>query len=211
MNKGIIRGEDGMIAYVKGVLSYIQDEIVIVDVGGIGYEIICSNPYYFQTSLNQEIKIYTYHHVREDAQSLFGFKNEDEKHLFMKLISVSGIGPKGALAIIGSVDIPEFVAAVEREDDKYLTSFPGVGKKTSRQIILDLKGKLTSLFSISEQHTDSDHNNDSKVELKETQEALKALGYTTREINAITPQLQKEQIANTDEMVRKALALLMKN
>lgn len=211
MNKGIIRGEDGMIAYVKGVLSYIQDEIVIVDVGGIGYEIICSNPYYFQTSLNQEIKIYTYHHVREDAQSLFGFKNEDEKQLFMKLISVSGIGPKGALAIIGSVDIPEFVAAVEREDDKYLTSFPGVGKKTSRQIILDLKGKLTSLFSISEQHTDSDHNNDSKVELKETQEALKALGYTTREINAITPQLQKEQIANTDEMVRKALALLMKN
>lgn len=211
MNKGITRGEDGMIAYVKGVLSYIQDEIVIVDVGGIGYEIICSNPYYFQTSLNQEIKIYTYHHVREDAQSLFGFKNEDEKHLFMKLISVSGIGPKGALAIIGSVDIPEFVAAVEREDDKYLTSFPGVGKKTSRQIILDLKGKLTSLFSISEQHTDSDHNNDSKVELKETQEALKALGYTTREINAITPQLQKEQIANTDEMVRKALALLMKN
>lgn len=211
MNKGIIRGEDGMIAYVKGVLSYIQDEIVIVDVGGIGYEIICSNPYYFQTALNQEIKIYTYHHVREDAQSLFGFKNEDEKHLFMKLISVSGIGPKGALAIIGSVDIPEFVAAVEREDDKYLTSFPGVGKKTSRQIILDLKGKLTSLFSISEQHTDSDHNNDSKVELKETQEALKALGYTTREINAITPQLQKEQIANTDEMVRKALALLMKN
>ena len=211
MNKGIIRGEDGMIAYVKGVLSYIQDEIVIVDVDGIGYEIICSNPYYFQTSLNQEIKIYTYHHVREDAQSLFGFKNEDEKQLFMKLISVSGIGPKGALAIIGSVDIPEFVAAVEREDDKYLTSFPGVGKKTSRQIILDLKGKLTSLFSISEQHTDSDHNNDSKVELKETQEALKALGYTTREINAITPQLQKEQIANTDEMVRKALALLMKN
>src|SRR5699024_6184659 len=211
MNKGITRGEDGMIAYVKGVLSYIQDEIVIVDVGGIGYEIICSNPYYFQTALNQEIKIYTYHHVREDAQSLFGFKNEDEKHLFMKLISVSGIGPKGALAIIGSVDIPEFVAAVEREDDKYLTSFPGVGKKTSRQIILDLKGKLTSLFSISEQHTDSDHNNDSKVELKETQEALKAIGYTTREINAITTQLQKEQIATTDEMVRKALALLMKN
>lgn len=211
MKKGIIRGEDGMIAYVKGVLSYIQDEILIVDVGGIGYEIICSNPYYFQTSLNKKIKIYTYHHVREDAQSLFGFKNEDEKHLFMKLISVSGIGPKGALAIIGSVNIPEFVAAVEREDDKYLTGFPGVGKKTSRQIILDLKGKLTSLFSISEQHTDSDHNNSSKIELRETQEALKALGYTTREINNITPQLQKEQIANTDEMIRKALALLMKN
>jgi len=200
-----------MIAYVKGILSYIQEEVIIVDVGGIGYEILCSNPYFFQTSLNEEVKIYTYHHVREDTQALFGFKNEDEKNLFMKLISVSGIGPKSALAIIGSVDIPEFVAAVEREDDKYLTSFPGVGKKTSRQIILDLKGKLTTLFSISDTSEQTDSNPSSKIELKETQEALKALGYTSREISDITPQLQKEKLSNTDEMIRKALSLLMKN
>lgn len=211
MVEGIYRGEDGMIAYVKGILTYIQDEVVIVDVGGIGYEIICSNPFVFQTSLNEEIKIHTYHHVREDIQALYGFKNEDEKYLFMNLISVSGIGPKGALAILGSVDIPEFVAAVEREDDKYLTSFPGVGKKTSRQIILDLKGKLTSLFSISTTDEPSIIKNGLQTELKEAQEALKALGYTSREINQITPQLQKEEIENTDEMIRKALALLMKN
>src|SRR5699024_1684115 len=136
-----------MIAYVKGVLTYIHDEAVIVDVNGVGYEIICANPFVFQTSLNEEVTIHTYHHVREDMQVLYGFKNNDEKALFMKLISVSGIGPKGALAILGSINIPDFVAAIEREDDKYLTNFPGVGKKTSRQIILDLKGKLTTLFS----------------------------------------------------------------
>src|SRR5699024_6622140 len=97
-----------------------------------------------------------------------------------------------------------------REDDKYLTSFPGVGKKTSRQIVLDLKGKLTTLFSISDTSKQTDSNPSSQIELKETQEALKALGYTSREISDITPQLQKEKLSNTDEMIRKALSLLMK-
>jgi len=200
-----------LIAYIKGILTYIQDDSVIVDVQGIGYEIICANPFVFQTSLNEEVTIHTYHHVREDMQVLYGFKNNDEKALFMKLISVSGIGPKGALAILGSINIPDFVAAIEREDDKYLTSFPGVGKKTSRQIILDLKGKLTTLFSISKPEETMAAELEVRNEIKEAQEALKALGYTEREIRTITPELQKEDLTNTDEMIRKALALLMKN
>ena len=200
-----------MIAYIKGILTYIQDDSVIVDVQGIGYEIICANPFVFQTSLNEEVTIHTYHHVREDMQVLYGFKNNDEKALFMKLISVSGIGPKGALAILGSINIPDFVAAIEREDDKYLTNFPGVGKKTSRQIILDLKGKLTTLFSISKPEETVAAELEVRNEIKEAQEALKALGYTEREIRTITPELQKEDVTNTDEMIRKALALLMKN
>lgn len=200
-----------MIAYIKGMLTYIHDDAIIVDVHGIGYEILCANPFVFQSSLNEEVTIYTYHHVREDLQVLYGFKNNDEKSLFMKLISVSGIGPKSALAILGSVDIPDFVAAVEREDDKYLTGFPGVGKKTARQIILDLKGKLTTVFSISEGEETMAAVPESRTELNETQEALKALGYTEREIRDITPQLQNEDIGNTDEMIRKALALLMKS
>lgn len=201
-----------MIAYIKGNLTYIQDDSVIVDVSGIGYEIICANPFVFQPSLNKEILIYTYHHVREDAQLLFGFKNEDEKYLFTKLISVSGIGPKGASGIIGSVDVAEFAGAVEREDEKYLTGFPGVGKKTARQIILDLKGKLTNNLSISaEQAANTRSNSQSRKGLQEAQEALKSLGYTEREIKAISPQLQEQAGTNTDEIIRKALALLMKN
>lgn len=201
-----------MIAYIKGILVSIHDDAVIVDVDGIGYEIVCANPFSFETSLNQEVMIQTYHHVREDAQILYGFKNNDEKALFMKLISVSGIGPKGALGMMVNVNISEFVAAIEREDDKYLTSFPGIGKKTSRQIILDLKGKLTTLFSITKPETGYPEEQPKTMEeLQETQEALKALGYTEREIKDITPQLQKENLTNTDEMIRKALALLMKN
>ncbi|WP_284139707.1 MULTISPECIES: Holliday junction branch migration protein RuvA [unclassified Virgibacillus] len=200
-----------MIAYVKGKCTAIEDEAVIVEMAGIGYEIICANPFIFQASLNKEIQIQTYYHVREDAHLLYGFKNKDEKFLFTKLISVSGIGPKSALAMMATVDIPEFVAAVEREDDKFLSQFPGVGKKTARQIILDLKGKLTTTFSISQDqgHASSPLVSTAK-EFNEAKEALLALGYTDREIKAIMPQLPKDQIHSTDELVRKALALLMK-
>jgi len=201
-----------MIAYIKGILTYIQDDVIIVDVHGVGYEIICANPFVFQSSMNKEILVYTYHHVREDTQNLYGFKSEDEKYLFTKLISVSGIGPKSGLAIQGSVDVSDFVSAIEREDEKYLMSFPGVGKKTSRQIILDLKGKLTRLLSVTTPEDKLPLENDSISEsLLETKEALKSLGYTDREINAIIPQLQKNDSQNTDEMIRQALTLLMKN
>src|SRR5699024_10330343 len=201
-----------MIAYIKGNLTYILDDSVIGVVQGFGYEIICANPFAFQASLKKEVKIYTYHHVRDDAQLLYGFKHEDEKYLFTKLISVSGIGPKGALAIQGSVDVAEFVSTVEQEDDKILTSFPGVVKKTERQIILDLKGKLTSMLSLTNQpEIETSGNQPNTAILKEAQEALKALGYTEREIKAILPQLQKDTSDNIDELIRKALALLMKN
>ncbi|CDO01755.1 Holliday junction ATP-dependent DNA helicase RuvA [Oceanobacillus picturae] len=200
-----------MIAYIKGMLTYILDDSIIMDVQGIGYELFCANPFVFQSSLHKEIKIHTYHHVREDAQILFGFKNEEEKFLFTKLISVSGIGPKGALAILGGVDVAGIAAAIEREDDKFLTSFPGVGKKTARQIILDLKGKLTNVLTITEVETDMANAKHADAEgLQEAAEALKALGYTDREIKGIMPELKATDSKNADELIRKALSLLMK-
>jgi len=200
-----------MIAYIKGQLVSINDDGVIVDVGGVGYEIICANPFIFERFINQDVKIHTFHHIREDAEILYGFKNQDAKFLFMRLISVSGIGPKSALTIQGNVDINNFVGAVEREDATYLTQFPGVGKKTARQIILDLKGKLNTFLTVSGSNTVQNINEttDNHV-MTEAQEALKALGYTEREIKSVFPQLQKQN-ASTDEVIKKALALLMKN
>jgi len=200
-----------MIAYVKGILTFIHEEVVIVDVNGIGYEIICPDPFVFQGFLEKEIFIYTYHHVREDVQSLYGFKTEDEKYLFEKLISVSGIGPKSAVSILGSVYVPEFIGAVEREDEKYLTQFPGVGKKTARQIILDLKGKLTNIVSLEGNQEVVNQTNEVQEQFTEAEEALKALGYTEREIQSIIPELKREDLKKTDDMIRKALSLLMKN
>lgn len=197
-----------MIAYVKGMLKIIQDEAIVVETGGIGYELICPNPFHYQRYLNQEVLIHTYFHVREDAQILYGFKDTDEKLLFKKLISVSGIGPKSALGILSAADIPSFVAAVENEDEKYLMTFPGVGKKTARQIILDLKGKLSQTFEITPR--DENLHTENQDALQEAKEALKALGYTEKELSIVIPELRKASLTNTDEMVKKGLALLLK-
>src|SRR5699024_860709 len=167
-----------MIAFIRGLLYQVTDDHVIVDVNGVGYKIECANPYAFEGKINEEVFIYTYHHVREDNQTLYGFKTEEEKYLFEKLISVSGIGPKSGLNIQGKVHINDFISAIEREDEKYLMSFPGIGKKTSRQIILDLKGKLTDLLSYTETGNIGGVDQLQSNEIEETKEALKALGYS---------------------------------
>lgn len=199
-----------MIAYIKGKVMSIYEDSIVVDVGGLGYEVVCPNPFIFQSYLNKELLIHTYHHVREDVQCLYGFKDLDEKQLFIQLITVSGIGPKSAATILGSVDVLDFVAAIEREDEKYLTQFPGVGKKTARQIILDLKGKLTNLFSLEGVAPSASERIDT-VQFLEAQEALKALGYSDKEVAQILPSLRKENLEETDDIIRHALALLVKN
>lgn len=204
-----------MIAYIKGELVEITDSAVTVDVNGVGYQIICANPFYFQDKLNETVKINTYHHVREDAQLLYGFRNHDEKTLFTHVITVSGIGPKSGLSIVGHISVDEFVIAIEEEDEKFLTQFPGVGKKTARQMILDLKGKLPFEIRQQSDQTSGQANQanqsiDQQV-VAETIEALKTLGYSDRELKAITPQLKQSVSVNTDELIKLGLALLMKS
>ncbi|MCA1009801.1 Holliday junction branch migration protein RuvA [Halobacillus halophilus] len=205
-----------MITYVKGQLSLIEDTSIILETGGIGYEILCANPYNFQDSLNREIKVHTYHYIREDQQTLFGFRKKEDKQLFAQLLNVSGIGPKGALAILGTVSVPEFVSAIEQEDDKYLTKFPGVGKKTARQMILDLKGKLI-VWLPDEQNEDTIFyqeeltSKEKRERIEDALEALKALGYTEKEIKLARTELQKTSEGSVDDYVRQGLQLLMKS
>lgn len=203
-----------MIAYINGKLDTVTETTAIVEANGVGYEIICANPFKFQDQLGEQVRIYTYHYIREDAQTLFGFSRVDEKSLFARILNVSGIGPKGALSIVATAGVQDFVVAIEEEDEKFLTSFPGVGKKTARQMILDLKGKLTIEFDVSAQSSDPKTvkvTTDQIKALDETAEVLKSLGYTDREIKQITPKLKEDASKNTDELVRKGLALLMQN
>ncbi|WP_440895973.1 Holliday junction branch migration protein RuvA [Amphibacillus sp. Q70] len=203
-----------MIAYIEGELVEITDSLAIIDVNGVGYQIVCANPFHFQNNLNQTIKIHTYHHVREDAQILYGFRDYDEKLLFSHIITVSGIGPKSGLSIVGSTSVDQFVIAIEDEDDKFLSQFPGVGKKTARQMILDLKGKLPFEVKQSADQFDSKSGKPVKAAnnqaLDEAIEALKVLGYNDREVKTIMPQLKQNDTLNTDELVKHGLALLMK-
>lgn len=190
----------------------VNEHTVIVEANGVGYEIICANPFDFQDNMGETVRIYTYHYVREDTQVLYGFKNTDEKVLFSKILNVSGIGPKGALAVLAKAGVQDFVVAVEEENEKFLTSFPGVGKKTARQMILDLKGKLPFDYQVIHQDTQvpGKASNTQEVQaLEEAVEALKTLGYSEKEIKSITPILQQNNLTNADEIVRKGLALMM--
>lgn len=203
-----------MIEFIKGYINYINPEYIVVENNGIGYQVFAPNPFAFNKSDDQLITIYTYHYVREDTLALYGFQTREERALFVKLLNVSGIGPKGGLAILASGQPGQVVRAIEHEDEKFLVKFPGVGKKTARQMILDLKGKLHDLVPNIQHDLFTPNDNtladpSSSVALDEAIEALKVLGYAEREIKKIIPELLQETMT-TDQYIKKALQKLLK-
>ncbi|MDQ0351142.1 Holliday junction DNA helicase RuvA [Alkalibacillus filiformis] len=202
-----------MYSYIEGELKSVTEDYIVIDVSGIGYEIWCPNPLRFQTKIEEVVKVYTYFYVREDTQMLYGFKLSEEKDLFKKLLNVSGIGPKNALSIVSQTTVQDFAKAIEQENDAYLTKFPGVGKKTARQMILDLKGKVDEWMQVSSDdiltiETEIAPSNHQLYD--EAIEALLALGYTKRELDKIAPQLKAQQTNSTDDLVKHGLQLLMR-
>ncbi|GGG83854.1 Holliday junction branch migration protein RuvA [Staphylococcus pragensis] len=200
-----------MYAYIKGQLTQLfPTHVVIETTSGIGYEIQTPNSYRFQKYLNQEATIYTSLIVREDAQLLYGFISEEEKDMFLSLIKVTGIGPKSALAILATSTPNEVKRAIENENDAYLTKFPGIGKKTARQIVLDLKGKVQITEETSETlfQIDGQASVNENV-IKEALLALEALGYSKRELAKVEKVLNKENIESVDEAVKIGLKTLV--
>ena len=191
-------------------MTRVTPEYITLDQNGVGWSIMTPNPYAFHTTDDIQ-HVFTYLHVRQDVQLLLGFKTLEQRELFKKLITVSGIGPKGALAILASGIPSQVVSAVEREDEGFLVQFPGVGKKTARQMILDLKGKLHDLFSEIDVE-DEEHTLLTMVEndaLDEAILALEALGYSQRELNKVKKSLEKEELT-TEGYMKLALQLLLK-
>ena len=199
-----------MYAYVKGTLTQLFPTHVVVETSGIGYEIQTPNSYRFQKYLNRDVQIFTSLIVREDAQSLYGFISEEEKDMFHSLIKVTGIGPKSALAILAASSPNGVKRAIENENDAYLTQFPGIGKKTARQIVLDLKGKVTITEEDSESLLKVDVNNDEQSQVvKEAMLALEALGYSKRELSKVEKVLNKQSVSSVDEAVKVGLQTLV--
>lgn len=204
-----------MYDYLKGQVTRITPEYIVLEVQGIGWRLYTPNPYEFKKSTDLQ-QIYVHMHVREDAQLLFGFLSLDQRELFRKLIQVSGIGPKGALAILASGHPSQVVQAIEMEDEPFLVKFPGVGKKTARQMILDLKGKLGSLIDVvtipsAENELPLFGVNPYQHELDEAMLALVALGYSERELAKIKGVLEDdESLTSTDAFIKQALKLLLK-
>ena len=197
-----------MYEYINGTVTDISPQYIVIDNYGIGYQLFTPNPYLF--SKDKSYKIYTYLHVREDAQILYGFQTKDARDFFLKLLNVSGIGPKGALAILASGEPAQIASAIEQENENFLTSFPGVGKKTARQIILDLKGKLEYFLKddVAENVISVNVSNLQNEQLDEAILALEALGYSQKELKKIIPLLEKNPMT-TDQYIKMALKLLV--
>ena len=200
-----------MYEYLRGVITEVTPYYIVVDVNGVGYQVYVANPFKYEEDEHAEQKVFVYQAVRDNDISLYGFKNSSEKQLFLKLLDVSGIGPKSALAILANDDNRGLINAINSDDDGYLTKFPGIGKKTAKQIILDLKGKLSDVESdmlTGQDNLDLDLNASSPY-LKESLEALRALGYTKTEVKRISKKLEKYGGKSTDDYLRQGLRLLM--
>lgn len=182
-----------MYEYIKGIITETENNYICLENNEIGYLIYTANPYEFK--INEEYKLYIYQYVKEDEISLYGFKNKDEKDLFLRLISVKGLGCKMALPFFASGNVSSVIDAIEKEDILYLKKFPKIGEKVARQIILDLKGKLVAGLS------DKSKTN---IELVET---LKSLGYKQSDITKIMPNIKATTL---EEQVKEALKLLLK-
>lgn len=195
-----------MYEYLNGELAHILPTAIVVDVHGVGYQVVFANPYRLQDSLKKQIKVLVQQVVREDSISLYGFISNEERELFQRLISVSGIGPKSAMSILANDDTEGFVNAVESGNVTYLTKFPGVGKKTAQQIILDLKGKFEALPEEATKAVVSIN----KATLEEAKEALLGLGYSAKEITKIWKSLEAAAPSTTQEALKVAFKLLMK-
>ena len=185
-----------MIGFVRGTVHAFGMDYVLIDTGSVGYRINFYHPE--ALSKGKEMIIYTYQNVREDELSLYGFLSLEEYDLFIKLISVKGLGPKIASNILSRASVDSIISAVENGDIDFIRRMPGIGSKTASQIILDLKGKLVE--------TGTEIPNE---DLKDVAEALRQLGYKPAEIKPVIKKLGKEN-GSTDELIRKALSMLMK-
>ena len=188
-----------MIAFANGIVKIIRNDRVVLDVHGVGYEVYLANA--LSQKMNEELFLYTYQHVREDAILLFGFIKEEDYEVFMRLINVKGIGPKTAQTMLSVCSGKEMIEAIENDDIKRLKSLPGIGAKTAGQIVLDLKGKFVSLET-----SDSPVSNPVWTQV---QDALLSLGYKTNQLTKIKKEFENTELGE-DEMLRQALILLAK-
>ena len=185
-----------MYSYITGIVKEIETSYIVVDNHGIGYMIYTANPYQFHEE--EEVKIYVYQQIREDENTLYGFKTKEEKDLFLQLIQVKGLGCKMALPMLATGSIDGIQDAIERENVLYLQKFPKIGDKVARQIILDLKGKLAA--STSGQKTVD--------QFEELVEVLKGLGYKQPDIKRVLPQIDSS--LTLEDQIKEALKLMLK-
>lgn len=196
-----------MIAYIKGTVEEVSEDIVVLDVSGVGYNIkIPSNIIGYLPSHGELVKIHTYTYVREDCFSLYGFLTKEDLELFKKLITVNGVGPKAGLSILSTMDSNSFILSILAQDLKAISKAPGIGTKTAQRIILDLKDKVSAEAFYGETKECTMAMPDSQVAIKnEALEALVSLGYSSTEAMSAINKIPSLDNLTIESVLKQAL------
>ena len=201
-----------MIAYLRGKVLTTTAETVILDVNGVGYEVYCTGSVFRKLTIGAVTEIFTYLQVKEDGMTLFGFDTPQEKELFLKLISVSGVGPKMGISILASLTADEFAIAVATADVKRLSKVKGLGKKTAEKIVLELHGKISAaevLGASGDDLTPSVQTPAASIKLSAADEeavsALMGLGFTRTESAQAVKKARDLGAGTVEEVIMKAL------
>ena len=199
-----------MIGRLKGTLLEKQPPEILLDVQGVGYELLLPmTSFYNLPEIGQEATLFTHLVVREDAHLLFGFAQKTDRTLFRELIKTNGVGPKLALAILSAMSVEDFAYAIEREELSKLVKIPGVGKKTAERLLVELKGKFkgikqTDFFIESSHIKTSSMSAQNETPLDEAVSALIALGYKPAEAEKMVTKVAKPDL-NSEKLIREAL------
>ena len=199
-----------MIGRLKGTLLEKQPPEILLDVQGVGYELLLPmTSFYNLPEIGQEATLFTHLVVREDAHLLFGFAQKTDRTLFRELIKTNGVGPKLALAILSAMSVEDFAYAIEREELSKLVKIPGVGKKTAERLLVELKGKFkgikqTDFFIESSHIKTSSMTAQNETPLDEAVSALIALGYKPTEAEKMVKKVAKPDL-NSEKLIREAL------
>lgn len=196
-----------MIAYLVGTVVEVSEDNIVVELNGMGFNVRV--PYGYGFKVGSEIKVHTYTYVKEDAFQLFGFETKDQLELFKKLITVNGIGPKGALAILSVMSANDLRFAIYSQDASAIAKAPGIGKKTAERVILDLKDKVkledvTVLPGAGETENGLIADN-FEAARKEAIDALAALGYGISEAAKAVSKVAVTEESTTEEILKMAL------
>ncbi len=197
-----------MIGRIRGNLVYKQPPDILVEVGGVGYEIQVPMTTLFQLpELGSEVSLVTHFVVREDAQLLYGFIDERDRSLFRQLIKVSGVGPKLALTILSGMDASSFARCVQRDDIASLIALPGVGKKTAERLLVEMRDKLKEWLLPGAEGQGAGGATLAPLTniVADAEGALIALGYKPQEASRVVAAVNDDSVAASEELIRRAL------
>lgn len=203
-----------MIGRIRGTLAEKHPPDILVEVGGVGYEIQVPMTTLFQLpALGTEVSLVTHFVVREDAQLLYGFIDERDRQLFRQLIKVSGVGPKLALTILSGMDASSFARCVQRDDISSLVALPGVGKKTAERLLVEMRDKLKDWFGTMDgvgQQAGGVAPTPVTDMVADAEGALIALGYKPQDASRVVAAVNDDSVDSSEDLIRRALKSMVK-